>query len=44
MHCGACKRAAMPADLVCGALDLHAAGWDLALRRLIEYLTVIRYE
>ena len=37
-------RTAVPAELICHALDLRAAAWDLALRRLIEYITVTRYD
>jgi hypothetical protein len=37
-------RAAVPAELICGVLDLRAGAWDLALRRLIEYVTVLHYE
>ena len=36
-------RTAVPAELICHALDLRAGAWDLALRRLIEYLTVTPY-
>ena len=35
---------AVPAELICHALDLRAGAWDLALRRLIEYLTVTHYD
>jgi WD40 repeat protein len=37
-------RTAVPAELICHALDLRAAAWDLTLRRLIEYLTVTHYD
>jgi WD40 repeat protein len=37
-------RAAVPAELICHAMELRATAWDLALRRLIEYLTVTHYE
>jgi hypothetical protein len=36
-------RTSVPAELICHALDLRAGAWDLALRRLIEYLTVTPY-
>ena len=36
-------RTAVPAEMICHALDLRAGAWDLALRRLVEYLTVTHY-
>ncbi len=40
----AVARTAIPAELICHALDLRAGAWDLVLRRLIEYLTVTHYD
>jgi DNA-directed RNA polymerase specialized sigma24 family protein len=36
--------APLTADLVCGVLGLRAGDWDVALRRLAEYLTIVENE
>ena len=36
--------APLTADIICGVLGLRAGDWDVALRRLAEYLTVVEHE